>query len=257
MDDSCASLRLDPNAGGKLLDAALAKRKPAQSYRGHVTDVYRAWCGLVAAHKPLLERGAARAQIPLPRLLQSSLLCVALHDVGKLSDNFQQMMLASDESQYRLAVQRNYRHEIAALWFIKKAAQALSKQYGPIPGGGILEVLAVAGHHKYLTNDSLFAEDRFLQTLKWKPNAWNAACAAYKLANAMFVAQGWELPRQNRRQAGRDKSAIKQRSCELPVRLPLGGQECNCAFLRSESPTAIPRFIRSAQRVAHDRRLDG
>ena len=65
MDNPRASLRLDPSAGGSVLDAALAKREDdkgqkAQSYRQHVTDVYVAWCGLVKQHKSLIDRIAAR-----------------------------------------------------------------------------------------------------------------------------------------------------------------------------------------------------
>ena len=53
MDHSRPSLRLDPDAGGELLNTALAKREDLskgqkkQSYREHVTAVYDAWCGLV------------------------------------------------------------------------------------------------------------------------------------------------------------------------------------------------------------------
>jgi CRISPR-associated endonuclease/helicase Cas3 len=161
-----------------------------------VTDVYRAWCGLVAEHAGWIRRVAERHHLTVDRLLQSSLLCVALHDVGKLAENFQAMMRApqGDAKAYRAAVGRNYRHEIAALWFVDGMARAVSEQFGPIPGGGVLEVLAVAGHHKYLADDFLFAEERFLQVLEWKPDAWCNIKAAYGLAEAMFKAQGWAFP---------------------------------------------------------------
>ncbi len=84
--------------------AASSSTKPSQSgrktggrrksYRQHVTDVYVAWCGLVRLHGGLIERIAGRCGITPDRLLKSSLLCVVLHDLGKLSANFQRMMHA-------------------------------------------------------------------------------------------------------------------------------------------------------------------
>ena len=58
------------------------------------------------------------------------------------------------------------------------------------------KVLAVAGHHRYLADDYLFAEERFSQTLQWKPDAWTAIKSAVGLACAMFKHQGWQLPEQ-------------------------------------------------------------
>ena len=87
-----------PDAGGKLLDDALAKRKDdekgqaGQSYWEHVTEVYDAWCGLKDVHAGLIARVAGRYGLTVERVLRSSLLCVALHDVGKLTRNFQAMM---------------------------------------------------------------------------------------------------------------------------------------------------------------------
>ena len=98
MDHSRPSLRLDPDAGGELLNTALAKREDLskgqkkQSYREHVTAVYDAWCGLVQEHRGLIDRIASRHGVTNQRFKQSSLLTVALHDVGKLTANFQRMM---------------------------------------------------------------------------------------------------------------------------------------------------------------------
>ena len=73
VDHPRASLRLDPNAGGKLLDDALAKREDkekgqeGQSYRGHVTAVYDAWCGLKEVHaRADRSRIAARSRAGRP-----------------------------------------------------------------------------------------------------------------------------------------------------------------------------------------------
>ncbi len=197
MDHSSASLRLDPNAGGKLLDNAIAKRKDEgqeeQSYRTHVTAVYEAWCGLIVEHRALIDRIARRHGLTTERLLQSSLLCVALHDVGKLTANFQRMMRAVGDKAYRDAQNRNYRHEIASLWFVEVTAQSLAKSYGSIPGGGYLEVLAVAGHHKFLADDYLFNEGKFQNPIDWEPDTFSAVKAAYGLAKEMFQVRGWAL----------------------------------------------------------------
>jgi CRISPR-associated endonuclease/helicase Cas3 len=158
-----------------------------------VTSVYDAWCGLKDLHASLIVRVAARNQLSAERILKSSLLCVALHDVGKLSDNFQAMMLAKDDSAYKKAVARNYRHEVATLWLVEQVAKSLIAKEGPIPGGGLLEFFAVAGHHKYLADDYLFDERHFRQALTW-PDAMKAVKAGSGLAREMFQQQGWTFP---------------------------------------------------------------
>ncbi|MHC5543799.1 CRISPR-associated endonuclease Cas3'', partial [Singulisphaera rosea] len=197
MDDPRASLRLPDD---HLVNVALAKRKDAkggqeeQSYWGHVTDVYVAWLGLIKVHEDLIARVAAKYGLTVDRVLQSSLLCVALHDVGKLSANFQNMMGAEDEAAYKAAVGLNYRHEVAALWLVSKAAESLMTHAGIFPGGGLLETLAVAGHHKYLADEHLFLRNRFSNTLAWKGGTIPAVKAAMRLAAEMFRHQGWEPP---------------------------------------------------------------
>jgi CRISPR-associated endonuclease/helicase Cas3 len=196
LDDPRAPLRID-TAGGSLLDEALAKRADAekgqrqQTYREHVVAVYRAWCGLVREHAALIESVAARCRITSQRLRQSSLLCVSLHDVGKLTKNFQDMMREVDDA-YKRAMRRNYRHEIAGIWVVKEAARALSEARGEIPGGGILEALAVAGHHRFVSHD-LPPKEQFVNAIAWVDEPEIAVEAARDLARAMFVEQGWTL----------------------------------------------------------------
>jgi CRISPR-associated endonuclease/helicase Cas3 len=194
MGHSGAPLLLS-QAGGALLDVALAK--PSQSYRGHVGDVYQAWKGLVRVHRSWIERTTKRHQLTTERLLQASLLCVALHDVGKLTANFQRMMraaVAGDEVAYRAAILTNYRHEIAALPLVRVAALWMSHHWGPIPERGALETLAVAGHHKYLAHDHLFDPEKFRNSLAWEPNVREAIESSWEFARAMFHEQGWPLP---------------------------------------------------------------
>ena len=200
MDYPRPSLRLRSSGGSGLLHEALAKRKDpdkgqeGQSYWGHVTAVYDAWCGLKDVHAGLIHRTATRHGLTVDRVLRSSLLCVALHDVGKLSRNFQEMMRAEDDAAYKRAVEKNYRHEVAAIWLVDAAARALIVKRGPISGNGLLEVMAVAGHHKYLSNDVLFDVDRFKNPLSWEPNPWAAVAAALNLTQEMFHDQGWNTP---------------------------------------------------------------
>lgn len=159
-----------------------------------MTAVYDAWCGLKEVHAGLIERIATRHGLTADRLLRSSLLCVALHDVGKLSQNFQAMMRAKDEAAYKSAIERNYRHEIASIWLIDAAARELNARAGRIPGEGLLEVMAVAGHHKFLAHNVLFDADRFRNSLAWEPDAWTAVVEALKLAKQMFDDQKWNFP---------------------------------------------------------------
>jgi CRISPR-associated endonuclease/helicase Cas3 len=194
-------LRIDPAACDQLLHTALAKREEKdkgqlrQSYFEHVAAVYVAWCGLKDVYAASIGRVAARHGITADRLLRSSLLCVALHDVGKLSVNFLRMMRAEDDAAYRLATRMNYRHEVAALWLVTTAARALNGQAGAFPGDGLLETMAVAGHHKYLADGYLFDEGKFQQPLTWEPDLLSAVKAAVSLAREMFKDQGWKFPK--------------------------------------------------------------
>ncbi len=144
-------------------------------------------------HAALIEAVAARCNISPQRFLKSSLLTVALHDVGKLTTNFQDMMRAQDDSAYKRATRLNYRHEIAGIWVVKEASRALD-QMTKIPGGGLLEVMAVAGHHRFVSHD-LPSEDQFVNAIAWIAEPEVVAAAAQDLARAMFAMQGWTLPR--------------------------------------------------------------
>lgn len=157
-----------------------------------MTDVYVAWLGLIVVHKDLIARVAAKYGLTVDRVLQSSLLCVALHDVGKLSVNFQRMMRAKDDAAYKAAVGQNYRHEVAALWLVSKMAESLiNRPGGKFPGGGMLETLAVAGHHKFLADEYLIDDQKFMNALTWEGGAVSAVDAAMRLAALMFQDRGW------------------------------------------------------------------
>jgi CRISPR-associated endonuclease/helicase Cas3 len=201
--DSCDELL--KYAGGSLLDEALAKREHRdesgrilqcpRSYRQHVVDVYRAWCELKDIHAELIKQVARRHGVTAERLLQSSLLCVALHDLGKLVENFQRMMKAPDDSAYREAARRNFRHEIVPLWLVHRLARQLGRCYGPLPGDGLLEVFTIAGHHKFLTDRHLLDDTKFRNVIEWPAeDPTPTTKAALELAAAMFSQQGWQFP---------------------------------------------------------------
>lgn len=103
-------------------------------------------------------------------------------------------MRAKDDAAYKGAVERNYRHEIASIWLVDTAARQLNARAGHVPGKGLLEVMAVAGHHKFLSDDHLFDVDRFKNTLAWEPDPATAASEALGLAQEMFHSQGWNFP---------------------------------------------------------------
>ena len=42
--------------------------------------------------------------------------------------------------------------------------------FGPFPGEGYLEALAVAGHHRFLADRDLFDETRFANSIEWEPD---------------------------------------------------------------------------------------
>ena len=203
-------------AGAPLLDGNILAKpehrddagrvvQPRQTYREHVVAVYEAWRGLTLRHAGLIARVANRHGLTTDRLLRSSLLCVALHDLGKLSENFLRMMRAADhprdEAAYFDAVKRNVRHEVIAVPVVRWAATALAKSSGrlspDLPAGepGLLETLAVAGHHRYLADCSLLRDELFDQAVEW-PDGDTAGPvrAGLDLAAAMFADCGWAFP---------------------------------------------------------------
>ncbi len=186
-----------------LLASALAKRADPdrgttdQSYFDHVVQVYIAWTSLIEVHRTVICRIAGQTGVSEQAILQSSLLCVALHDVGKLSENFQRMMRAKDDKELRLAISMNFRHEVIPLCLIRALSQKLGLSHGtPVLGNGLLEMFAVAGHHKYLADGYLLNEEKFIQRIVWNnPLTWSVSVrSAVSLCEAMFREQGWDCP---------------------------------------------------------------
>ena len=57
--------------------------KPDQTYEEHITAAYRAWRETVAGKQALIRRTGRTCGFEPDRFLQSSLLTVVLHDIGK------------------------------------------------------------------------------------------------------------------------------------------------------------------------------
>lgn len=68
--------------------------KTDQTYQEHIEAVYRAWGDLLEERMDLLRRLSAQFGFDLERFLKGSLLSVALHDIGKMSIAFQEMLHA-------------------------------------------------------------------------------------------------------------------------------------------------------------------
>ena len=195
-----------------LLASALAKRADAergtkeQSYFDHVFQVYLAWRSLIVIHDPVIDRIAQQTGVTKLAILQSSLLCVALHDVGKLSENFQRMIRATNDEQYRRMVALNYRHEVIPLCLVRALALQLAVQsQNSLPGLGILETMAVAGHHKYLADGYLRDAGKYANEIVWEQpfGLRDSLPAAVNFCTAMFQEQGWKAP------AIRDAQSVK------------------------------------------------
>jgi len=103
------------------------------------------------------------------------------------------MLRAPNEVELKKAIGLNYRHEIAGLWVVSRGAKATARVLGPFPGEGGLETLAVAGHHKFLSDAHLFDEAKFPNRIEWEPDEVSAVTAAQFLAEEMFLQQGWKL----------------------------------------------------------------
>jgi CRISPR-associated endonuclease/helicase Cas3 len=61
-----------------------------------------------------------------------------------------------------------------------------------------MEALAVAGHHRFLSERYLFDRSHFLNPIQWEPDPTTAIEAAVGLAKEMFRAWGWKLRRYSR-----------------------------------------------------------
>ena len=169
--------------------------KPDQTYEEHVLAAYQAWKEITTAVRPLIDRVADCAGISSERLVKSSLLIVVLHDIGKMCQPFQEMMLDIAAGK-RPRYERNYRHEVASFPYVLQAARVLDK----LEGGAVspcccLEEVAVLGHHRPV-NGALQSFSREVQydvsgKLPW---ADGGVSAAIDLAREIMLREGYEYP---------------------------------------------------------------
>ena len=173
----------------------LAKCCPDQSYEQHVWQVYMAWKNLIARHAVLIERLCRRHRVDRDRFLIRSLLTVALHDMGKLSVNFQRMMHAKSDRERHRARATNFRHEYASVAFVRSAVLSLNKKGVLLePDPRIpLEALAVLGHHKTVDAGlTHFERERDKpESLQWVPGSLEEG---KRVAQKIFTDYGIPLP---------------------------------------------------------------
>jgi len=170
--------------------SAIFYAKPDQTYHEHLEAVYAAWKETVIAKKALIERLAERYNFSVDRFLQGSLLTVALHDIGKMIEPFQQMMKAKRKGE-RFDFRRNYRHELASFVFAATAWHLLNQSafLSNIP----LEALAVVGHHKSLDTDlGSFGREGLADSPHFIPAGLKEAI---REAEGIFHREKWNFPK--------------------------------------------------------------
>ena len=174
----------------------LAKCRPDESYEQHVWQVYLAWKNLIERHAALIERICQRQQVDRDRFLIRSLITVCLHDMGKLSSNFQRMMRAESDAERYEAIKANFRHEYSSVAFVRSAVLNLNKKTGVLLKQNSripLEAMAVLGHHKTVDADlSRFERERNKpESLKWEPGSLEEG---KRVAQKIFNDYGIPLP---------------------------------------------------------------
>ena len=165
--------------------------KPDQSYEEHITASYRAWKQTVEAKRNQIKRFSQEFGFDERRFLRSSLLSVVLHDIGKCTDIFQQMMVAKQKGD-RFDYRENYRHELVSFIYAVYGSAALTQQEGPLVGKLPIEALAVLGHHKAINpNMSFFEKERTNET---PYIIEDGVSQALFLAKQIFEKEGYDFP---------------------------------------------------------------
>jgi len=163
--------------------------KPDQTYREHIEAVYLAWKETVYAKMPFIERMANRYSFSVERFLKGSLLTITLHDVGKMIEPFQKMMMAVKQNK-PFDKKTNYRHELISFMYSAKYWHVINNEnyLTCIP----LEALAIVGHHRTLNSD-LTSFDR--ECLMPPPKVLSDGIdEAISIAKELFQKEGLTLP---------------------------------------------------------------
>lgn len=162
--------------------------KPDQTYREHLEAVYSAWKETINAKKSQIERLAKNYNFSIERFLVGSLLTIAFHDIGKMIEPFQEMMVAIRQNK-SFDKNKNYRHELVSFIHTAKYWYAINKDnyLSCIP----LEALAVVGHHKPLDSDlTSFNRESVITLPKVLPEGIKEAIL---IAEEFFEKEGWSL----------------------------------------------------------------
>jgi len=164
--------------------------KPDQTYREHIEEAYRVWLETVEAKRGLIQRLAWLYNFSEVRFLKSSLLTVALHDLGKMIPQFQEMMEAI-RSGKKYNSKNNYRHELFSFIYTAWAAAVLSREEGRLTTIPV-EAMAVVGHHRPLNMDlTSFEREGMADQPSLFPDGLQEAI---DIAGNMFAEHGWKLP---------------------------------------------------------------
>jgi CRISPR-associated endonuclease/helicase Cas3 len=165
--------------------------KPDQLYDEHINASYRAWKQTVEAKKKQIQRFSQEFDFDESRFLKSSLLSVVLHDIGKCTDIFQQMMAAKQKGNH-FNYSENYRHELVSFIYAVYGSAALMQKEGLLIGKLPIEALAVLGHHKAINpNMSFFEKER---TNEIPSVIDDGANQALLLAKQIFEKEGYDFP---------------------------------------------------------------
>jgi len=168
--------------------------KTDQSYDEHITKAYGAWKDTVTAKKNLIQRFCNEFGFSEERFLKSSLLTVVLHDIGKNTAIFQEMIDVSRKGK-RFDYSKNYRHELVSFLYAIAGNIALSKQeHGQLIGNIPLEALVILGHHKKI-NPTMASFDRESRSKKPSINM-EGGKSALLLAKNIFIEEGYKFPEQ-------------------------------------------------------------
>lgn len=165
--------------------------KPDQSYEEHITASYRAWKQTTEAKSNLIDRFSEEFGFDKKRFLMSSLLSVVLHDIGKCTDIFQQMMIAKQKGEH-FDYRENYRHELVSFLYVVYCSAALIRHEGQLVGKLPLEALAVLGHHKAINPNMRFFEKE--RTNEIPSVIEDGAIQALLLAKQIFKKEGYDFP---------------------------------------------------------------
>lgn len=165
--------------------------KPNQTYEDHIFASYQAWKQTTEAKKNVIRRFSRKFGFDEKRFLMSSLLSVVLHDIGKCTDIFQQMMNAKQKGTH-FDYSKNYRHELVSFLYIVYGSSILTKYNGPLLGRLPLEALAVLGHHKAINPNMRFFEKE--RTNERPSIIEDGIKQALLLAKHIFELEGFDFP---------------------------------------------------------------